>query len=83
MRTLTSYLRRSSRYPDPFPVEILKRVDHPTTAINENKIQRVDERESGFNRATRGDFGPILQRERPRFVMKHPLSGALGRCRHI
>jgi len=25
-----------------------------------------------------GGYGPILARERPRFVMKHPLSGALG-----
>ena len=78
MRTLTSYLQRHTRHPDPFPVGVLKRVDRPTTEINEDKIQRVDERESGFNRATRGDFGPTLQRERPRFVMKHPLSGALG-----
>lgn len=78
MRTLTSYLRRSMRDPDPFPVGILKRVDRPTTTILEEKVQRVDERESGFNRAARGDFGPYLQQQRPRFVMKHPLSGALG-----
>jgi reductive dehalogenase len=77
MRTLTSYLRKSTRHPDPFPVESLKRVDRPTTAIREDKVQRVDERESGFNRAFRGNFGPTLQKERPRFVMKHPLSGAL------
>ena len=77
MRTLTSYLQRQTRHPDPFPVGVLKRVDRPTTEINEDKIQRVDERESGFNRAFRGDFGPSLKRERPRFVMKHPLSGAL------
>ena len=77
MRRLTSYLRRSARHPDPFPVEILKRVDRPTTAIKEDKIQRVDERESGFNRAVRGDFGQYLQQERHRFVAKHPLSGAL------
>jgi reductive dehalogenase len=43
----------------------------------DDKVQRVDERESGFNRALRGDFGPRLQRERYRFVKKHPLSGAL------
>jgi reductive dehalogenase len=52
-------------------------VDRPTTAIKEDKIQRVDERESGFNRAVRGDFGQYLQQERHRFVAKHPLSGAL------
>ena len=77
MRTLTSYLRRSTRHPDPFPVECLKRVDRPTTIVMENEVQRVHERESGFNRALRGDFGPYLQKERSRFVMKHPLSGAL------
>jgi hypothetical protein len=36
---------------DPYPVDILKRVDRPTTLINEADVERVDERESGFNRA--------------------------------
>jgi ferredoxin len=63
---------------DPYPVEILKRVDDPTTLVREDEIQRVDERESGFNRALRGDFGSYLQKERYRFVAKHPLSGALA-----
>ena len=63
---------------DPYPIEVLRRVDQPTTIIKEDEVQKVDERESGFNRATRGDFGPFLQKERSRFVMKHPLSGALG-----
>jgi ferredoxin len=63
---------------DPYPEEILKRVDDPTTMVKEDEVQRVDERESGFNRALRGDFGSYLQKERYRFVGKHPLSGALG-----
>ncbi len=58
-------------------MEILKRVDRPTTFVNEDEIQRLDERESGFNRALRGDWGPGLSHERHRFVAKHPLSGAL------
>ncbi|MBW2064488.1 MAG: reductive dehalogenase [Deltaproteobacteria bacterium] len=62
---------------DTYPVHALKRVDRPTTAIYEDKVQRVDERESGFNRAGRGDFGPRLKKEYFRFVSKHPLSGAL------
>jgi reductive dehalogenase len=62
---------------DPYPVEILKRIDRPTTEIREGSIKRVDERESGFNRALRGDFGEQLAKERHRFVAKHPLSGAL------
>jgi reductive dehalogenase len=67
-----------TRNPDPFPVHRLKRVDRPTTLILDEKVQRVDERESGFNKAARGDYGPVLKRERTRFVGKHPLSGALG-----
>ncbi|MBI5445374.1 MAG: reductive dehalogenase [Deltaproteobacteria bacterium] len=63
--------------PDPFPVHTLKRVDRPTTAIQADRIQRVDERESGFNRSGRGDYGPFVKKERPRMVPKHPLSAAL------
>ena len=63
--------------PDPFPVHALSRVDRPTTRIQDDLVQRVDERESGFNRAGRGDFGPRLETEFKRFVPKHPLSGSL------
>jgi reductive dehalogenase len=66
------------RNPDPFPIHRLKRVDRPTTLIMDDKVQRVDERESGFNKAVRGDYGEKLKRERQRFVLKHPLSGALA-----
>lgn len=62
---------------DPYPVHTLKRVDRPTTSILDDQIQRVDERESGFMRAGRGDFGPRLKKEYYRFVQKHPLSNAL------
>jgi hypothetical protein len=44
------------KYPDPFPVESLKRVDRPTTLIEDHEVSRVDEREGGFNRSGRGDF---------------------------
>ncbi len=60
-----------------FPMDRIKRVDRPTTFIDETAIERRAESESGFNRASRGDFGAIVQRERPRFGMKHPLSAAL------
>lgn len=63
-------------FPDPYPVERLRRVDRPTTEINDQTVKRVDERESGFNRARRGDFGPRLQNEYYRFVQKFPLSRA-------
>jgi reductive dehalogenase len=68
---------RGQVYADPFPVEHLKRVDRPTTSIEAVNIQRIDERENGFRRAGRGDFGPALKKEYSRFVQKHPLSGAV------
>jgi hypothetical protein len=71
---MSGYFKRGV---DPFPVHRLKRVERPTTVIMEEKVQRVDERESGFNRARRGDFGPVLKKEVTRFVPKYPLSGAL------
>jgi 3-chloro-4-hydroxyphenylacetate reductive dehalogenase len=60
-----------------FPVHTLRRVERPTTKIIDDQVQRVDERESGFNKAGRGDYGVYLKRERNRFVPKHPISGAL------
>ncbi|MFC1867504.1 reductive dehalogenase [Thermodesulfobacteriota bacterium] len=78
MAITTTYQRAfNTRKLDPYPLEALKRVDHPTSRVNEDEVQRVDERESGFNRALRGDFGEYLSKERHRFVSKHPLSGAL------
>ncbi len=73
---MSGYHKR--RNVDPFPVHTLKRVDRPTTLIFDDQVKRVDERESGFNKAVRGDYGTFLQRERQRFVSKHPLSGALS-----
>lgn len=55
----------------------IKRVQEPTTKIV-GEVKRFDEREHGFNRALRGDFGPRVQQERQRFVAKYPLSGALA-----
>jgi reductive dehalogenase len=71
---MSGYLKRGA---DPFPVHRLKRIERPTTLILDNKVQRVDERESGFNKAVRGDYGEKLKKERNRFVAKHPVSGAL------
>jgi reductive dehalogenase len=62
---------------DPYPVHTLKRVVRPTTLILDDQVKRVDERESGFMRAGRGDFGPRIKKEYYRFVQKHPLSNAL------
>ena len=60
-----------------FPMESLKRVDQPTTRITDN-IPRFDEREHGFARAMRGDFGPALASEMARFVHKYPLGAAFA-----
>ncbi len=65
-----------------FPMHKLNRVDRPTTAINEEKIERVRERESGFHKAAAGDYGPVLTREFRRFVPKHPVSGSLSWMRN-
>lgn len=69
--------------PDPYPVEMLKRVERPTTIIHDDQVPRLDERESGFNRAFRGLYGPRLAAERHRMVIKHPLSGALVGMQNI
>ena len=60
-----------------YPMEKLKRVDQPTSKITEN-IPRFDEREHGFARAMRGDFGPNLSREFERFINKYPLGAAFA-----
>jgi 3-chloro-4-hydroxyphenylacetate reductive dehalogenase len=61
---------------EPFPMQKLKRVDRPTTIINEDEIRRSRERDGGFARARLGEYGPVFQREANRFVPKHPLSGS-------
>ena len=61
-----------------FPCTSSKGWIRPTSRILDDQVQRVDERESGFNRARRGDFGPRLKEEVGRFVGKHPVSGALS-----
>ena len=61
----------------PYPMEKLKRVDQPTIRITDN-IPRFDEREHGFARAMRGDFGPALATEFGRFTHKYPLGAAFA-----
>ncbi len=69
------YLKRNW---ETFPMEQLKRVDEPTTKINEDQIKRVSERQAGFCKAAAGDYGEKLQKEFRRFVPKYPLSGAIA-----
>jgi reductive dehalogenase len=73
------YLKRDW---ETFPVHKLKRVDRPTTVINDSEVQRVRERQAGFCKAAAGDYGSKLQKEFRRFVPKHPVSGALAWMRN-
>jgi len=61
----------------PYPLERLKRVDKPTTYIGSN-VQRVSERDAGFLKAGRGEYGPRLKAEASRFVSKEPVAAALA-----
>ena len=65
-------------HPGAYPMEKLKQVDRPTTKITDN-IARFDEREHGFARGRRGDFGAATQREMGRFVPKFPLGAAFAK----
>ena len=60
------------RNPEPFPVSKLKRVDRPTTLIEDDKVQRVNQRDSGFIKARRGLYGPAFQKT----PFEDPLSAA-------
>jgi len=61
----------------PYPMERLNRIERPTTLITEH-IPRFDQREHGFARAMRGDFGPATTQQFQRFITKHPLGAALA-----
>jgi reductive dehalogenase len=62
----------------PYPMEKLKRVERPTSIITDD-IPRFDERQHGFARVRRGDFGPAPAQQMMRFVPKFPLGAALVR----
>jgi reductive dehalogenase len=62
----------------PYPMEKLKRVDRPTSIITDD-IPRFDERQHGFARVMRGDFGPAPAQQMMRFVPKFPLGASLAK----
>ncbi|MGD0658163.1 MAG: reductive dehalogenase [Syntrophorhabdales bacterium] len=70
---MSGYHKRS---PEPFPMHKIRRVDRPTTEIRDGLVPKVRELDSGFMKARRGIYGPVLQKEVARFVPKQPLSGA-------
>lgn len=61
-----------------YPMETVKRVDRPTTRIDEERVPRVPFRGSFFTRPFFGDLGERAKAERPRFVAKYPLADAMG-----
>ncbi|MDP6972707.1 MAG: 4Fe-4S dicluster domain-containing protein [Pseudomonadales bacterium] len=60
-----------------YPMERVKRVSEPTTAILQGEIPRVPKRAAFFTRAAFGDLGPRAQREVKRFAYKHPLTAGM------
>ena len=69
---MSGYQKRDS---ETFPANKLRRVDRPTTLIEDDKIQRVNQRDSGFIKARRGFYGPTFQKN----PFEDPLSAAESR----
>ncbi len=65
----------------PHPFETLKRVDKPTTYIDEARVARVPKRTDMFARAQFGDMGKANQRAAAGgyFAQKFPISNAIRR----
>ncbi|WP_299866707.1 2Fe-2S iron-sulfur cluster-binding protein [uncultured Roseobacter sp.] len=79
-RTLDPYAKR--RYADgPHPFETLKRVETPTTYIDEARVARVPKRTDMFARAQFGDMGKANQQATTGgyFAQKAPISNAIRR----
>lgn len=55
-----------------YPMEKIKRVDHPTTLIIEDEVPRVPVRAGGFPRAAHGDMGPKFKNDVKVFAFKTP-----------
>ena len=77
---MLSLLSRKKRpmHLGPHPMEKLKRVEKTTTLITD-QVKSVPKRAGFFVRAFYGDIGERASVEIKRFVMKYPLSAAMGR----
>ncbi len=62
----------------PYPMEMIKRVDQPTTKISDD-VPRIAHRANFFIRASFGDLGEKPKQELSRFVTKFPLSWAMAK----
>ena len=60
-----------------YPMEQVKRVDEPTTAIFADEVPRVPKRAEFFMRARMGDLGEKAKREVARFGFKHPVTDGM------
>lgn len=60
----------------PFPMNRIKRVDMPTTCITD-AVQRIDMRNTAYGLASRGEYGPAVQKGvQTSLPGKYPLSAA-------
>ncbi len=74
--------RRRARRPSHlgiYPVEILKRVDKPTTQIFEDEVPRVPSRANFYLRSALGDLSDKTKREAARWSQKHPVAQGIVR----
>lgn len=69
--------RRRPSHHGPYPVEILKRQDKPTTVIHDDEVPRIPQRALFYIRAGEGDMGSKPKEQRPRWAYKHPVSQGL------
>ena len=63
-------------------MEMVKRVDRPTTAILDDEVPRVPQRAAFFARAKFGDLGAKAKREITRFAFKSPTALSVTRLIH-
>ncbi|MGF1475365.1 MAG: hypothetical protein ACFB6S_07360 [Geminicoccaceae bacterium] len=61
-----------------YPMEQVRRVERPTTRIDDDQVPRVPKRAAFFERALRGDLGEKAKTQRSRFALKHPASMAMA-----
>jgi reductive dehalogenase len=71
--------RRRPSHLGPYPVETLKRVDHPTTAIFEDEVPRVPSRANFYVRTALGDLSRKAMQQAGRWAQKHPVSQGIVR----
>jgi reductive dehalogenase len=60
-----------------YPMEMVRRVERPTTLIIDDEVPQVPKRAAFFQRALHGDLGDKAKKERTRFAFKTPFSFAL------